>query len=97
MELNYRNGGFRVGDAFVCSRALRRMVALPRYCRTIHAVFTKTRTKRLSEDSFTIAKPRLGLSWKATIEEYSGMLAYNTMLLLAKKYKAGFRFVHFEY
>lgn len=89
-------GSFNGSGLSLCAIALRRKIDIPKDTKVIYAVLKKTRP---NEDSFTIRPPEGGVftSAKSRIKEYRGSLPFNTERALARKYKAGYRYVNFEY
>ncbi len=97
-KMTLRNGffqkkGHNYGTARLCSSILSRLIELPKGTKVIYAVFNKT--DKQWRDSFTISMPSwLGCSG---IIETRADIVLDTKEYLAKMYKKGYRFVHFEY
>ncbi len=81
----------------LCSRAVRRVVDLPRRCDTVYAVFTKRKTVHVA-DSFTIV-PQTGFGDVSLgrVKESNASLLWGVRDTLGTAYDRGYRYVRFEY
>ena len=97
------NGSFFIGHSpysryscpSLCRDALRRVVDLPRGCKMVYAVFTKTDTR--PDATFTI-KPtiKIARTQYAIVEETGAVLLWGVRDLLGAAYQRGYRYVRFE-
>ena len=81
----------------LCADSFANKVKLPAGTTVIYAVFSKTHP---NEEYFTITDPNSSAWWRqghSKVREFQGTLCWQVERYLGKKYKAGYRFVHFEY